>query len=89
MDVLKKISSITNNPKTSAYDFFFGRIDYCLCKGKGFSLFDTDEDSITSFLEQCNHKGYSPLVVPLSAVENSPLDMMDSQKLVIIVQDLS
>ena len=89
MDVLKKISSKTNNSKSSAYDFFFDRIDYCLNKGRGFSLFNADEDSITSFLEQCNHKACSPLVVRLSAIENSPLDMLDPQKFVVIVQDLA
>jgi hypothetical protein len=32
-------------------------MDYCLGKGKAFTLFNADNASITSFLEQCDPLG--------------------------------
>lgn len=88
MDILQKISSITN-AQTSAYDFFFKKIDYCLRKGRGFSVFNADQGSITSFSEECSRKGFSPPTIKLSALEEALLSLPEKPGFVILIQDLS
>ncbi len=69
MDTLPRISAIAQ-PKVYTYDFFFNKIDYCLSKGKGFSLFNADEVAIASFLKSCAQKGFAPLTLRLSSLES-------------------
>ena len=87
MDTLQRISAITE-PKTYTYDFFFNKIDYCLSKGKGFSLFNASEASITNFLKRCTQKGFAPLTIRLSSLENVLAKAPTLSKFVIIIQDL-
>jgi len=70
------------------YDFFFDNIEYNLSKGKGFSLFDTDEAAITDFADQCVQKGYSPCTIRLSTLGDSPPNLPASKDFVVIIQDL-
>ena len=87
MDTLRSISSIIDT-KAHPYDFFFNKIDYCVRKGKGFSLFNADHASITSFLEQCNRKGFSPLTAKFSSIEDTISAIPTSPKFVTLIQDL-
>src|SRR6266498_3737797 len=87
MDTLQRISSITHT-EIPTYDFFFNRIDYCLSKGKGFSVFNADDRSITSFAEQCSRKGFSPLTVNLSFIKDALTNIPDSPIFVTLIQDL-
>jgi DNA helicase-2/ATP-dependent DNA helicase PcrA len=87
MDTLPRISAIIE-PKVDPYDFFFDKIDYCLSKGKGFSLFDADEVAITSFLKSCTQKGFAPLTIRLSSLESVLCGQPVFSKFVILIQDL-
>src|SRR6266508_6660525 len=87
MDTLQRISSITDTG-IPTYDFFFNRVDYCLSKGKGFSVFNADDRSIISFSEQCSRKGFSPLTVNLSFIKDALTNIPDSPIFVTLIQDL-
>ena len=88
MDTLPRISAITQ-PKVYTYDFFFNKIDYCLSKSKGFSLFNADEVAITSFLKSCTQKGFAPLTLRLSSLESVLSNQPAFSKFVVVIQDLS
>jgi superfamily I DNA/RNA helicase/very-short-patch-repair endonuclease len=88
MDTLQVISSIATT-EAPTYDFFFNRLDYCLSKGRGFSLFNADDASIASFLEQCGRKGFNPFIIKFSALEDALSNMPDSPQFVVVIQDLS
>src|SRR5688572_4439881 len=68
MNTLQTISSTAT--KNSSYGFFFDRIDYCLSKGKAFTLFNAEEASIAGFLEQCDQRGFHPFTVKFSSIES-------------------
>jgi ATP-dependent DNA helicase UvrD/PcrA len=87
MDTSQIISSIATT-EAATYDFFFNRLGYCLSKGRGFSLFNADDASIASFLEQCGRKGFSPFTIKFSALENELSSMPDSPQFVVVIQDL-
>jgi hypothetical protein len=87
MDTLQIIPSITTT-EAPVYEFFFNRLDYCLSKGRGFSLFNADDASIASFLEQCGRKGYSPFTIKFSDLEDALASMPASPQFVVVVQDL-
>lgn len=87
MDTLQRISAIAQ-PKVYTYDFFFDKIEYCLSKGKGFSLFNADEVAITSFLKSCTQKGFAPLTIRLSSMESVLSTQPSFSKFVIVIQDL-
>lgn len=87
MDTLQRISVVTE-PKVCTYDFFFDKLEPCIRKGKGFSLFNADEASITSFLKRCTQKGFAPLTLRLSSVESVLANPRAFSKFVIIIQDL-
>jgi len=40
------------HPEPRNFDFFFDRLDTCLRKGRGFSLFQADAACVTDFSEQ-------------------------------------
>src|SRR6187551_3327721 len=71
------------------FDFFFDRLDTCLRKGRGFSLFQTDEACIRDFSEQCEVRGLSPFTIQVSAVQSGTGDIPTTAGFVILVQDLS
>ena len=87
MDTLQRISTI-RTPTEHPYDFFFHRIEYCLSKGKGFSLFNADEASIKDFLKRCTQKGFAPLTIRLSSAESVMASQAALSPFVIIIQDL-
>jgi superfamily I DNA/RNA helicase len=79
------------------FDFFFNRLDTCLRKGRGFSLFQADAGHVTEFAEGCERRGLKPLTVALSALEEglahlpgsgSPVPPA-SQEFVVVIQDVS
>src|SRR5687767_13911524 len=81
------------NPAIAArsFDFFFDRLDTCLRKGRGFSLFQADAACVTDFAEQCRRRGLAPATVSLSSLQNemTPPGMPASPPFVILLQDLS
>jgi len=87
MDTLQRITTI-KEPTLCSYNFFFNKIDYCLDKGKGFSLFDADEAAIANFLKRCAQKGFAPLTIRLSSLESVLASQPAFSKFVIIIQDL-
>ena len=87
MDTLQRIAAITE-PQEYTYDFFFNKIDTCLSQGKGFSLFNADEASITNFLKRCTQKALAPLTIRLSSLESVLAKQPAFSKFVIIIQDL-
>src|SRR5215208_1890203 len=86
---LSQTISLTTSTKASSYGFFFDRIDYCLSKGKAFTLFNADDASITSFLEQCEQRGLQPFTVKFSSIESSLSSIPASPQFVMLIQDLS
>ena len=87
MKTLQGMSSLLET-KTHSYDFFFNRMDYCLRKGKGFSVFHADSTCLTDFSEACRRKGYHPFTVQLSAIEEALSSIPASPQFVVIIQDL-
>jgi DNA helicase II / ATP-dependent DNA helicase PcrA len=79
------------NPATAArhFDFFFDRLDACLRKGRGFSLFQADAASVNDFSEQCDRMGQSPFTIHLSAVQSGAGNIPTTAGFVILIQDLS
>jgi DNA helicase-2/ATP-dependent DNA helicase PcrA len=88
MDTAHTISS-TAGLKASSYGFFFDRIDYCLSKGKAFTLFNADNASITGFLERCDQAGFQPFTVKFSSIESSISSIPASPQFVTLIQDLT
>ncbi len=84
---LQTISSITST-EVPTFDFFFNRLDYCLHKGKGFSLFNADDACIRGFFEQCSQKGCSPFTIKFSDIQNALSNMPASPQFVVVIQDL-
>src|SRR5215208_261228 len=76
------------NPKTRSFDFFFDRLDTCLRKGRGFSLFQADAACVTDFAEQCERRGMAPFTIQLSSVQTGAGELPASP-FVILIQDLS
>jgi DNA helicase II / ATP-dependent DNA helicase PcrA len=85
-------------PEARSFDFFFDRLDTCLRKGRGFSLFQADAACVTDFSAGCERRGLAPVTVQLSAIQNglatwpawtaSPVSSA-SPPFVILIQDLS
>ncbi len=70
------------------FDFFFDRLDTCLRKGRGFSLFHADPDCVADFSVQCERRGLTPFTIYLSTVQNGLGEIPTSPGFVILVQDL-
>ena len=87
MDTLQRIAVIRVTAEPT-YDFFFHRMEDCLSKGRGFSVFNADEASITSFLRCCTEKGFAPLTIRLSALESILANPPTLSRFVVIIQDL-
>jgi superfamily I DNA/RNA helicase/very-short-patch-repair endonuclease len=87
MDTLQRIAAV-RKPTEYTYDFFFNKIEYCLSKGKGFSLFNADEASLAHFLKRCTQKGFAPLTIRLSSVEIVLASQAACSSFVVIIQDL-
>ncbi|MGE5464862.1 MAG: ATP-dependent helicase, partial [Syntrophothermus sp.] len=83
------------NLQAPRFDFFFERLDTCLRKGRGFSLFHADEQCLTEFTKGCERRGLAPLTIRLSSDLNGSVDLATAsaaaapQRFVILVQDLS
>ena len=72
-----------------SFDFFFDRLEHCLRKGRGFSLFQADDGCVSDFVEACERKGLAPLAVRLSALDEGLARLPGSARFVILLQDLS
>src|SRR5687768_11024394 len=93
MEKLQRVSPRAK-PESRSFDFFFDRLDTCLRKGRGFSLFQADDACVTDFSEQCGRRGLAPLSIRLSFLQNEwpPMGMSAwpaSPPFVILIQDLS
>jgi DNA helicase II / ATP-dependent DNA helicase PcrA len=84
-----KTTSPTASTKASSYGFFFDRMDYCLSKGKAFTLFNADDASIAGFFEQCAQRGFQPFTVKFSSIESSISSIPAAPQFVTLIQDLS
>jgi DNA helicase-2/ATP-dependent DNA helicase PcrA len=87
MNIARQITSLIN-PETLNYDFFLDILTCCLDKGRGFSLFNADEQVLERFLGQCSNKECHPIVLRLSEIGARPIEISPSQKIVVLVQDL-
>src|SRR5687768_2430637 len=87
MEKLQRVSRRVNLEGWS-FDFFFDRLDTCLRKGRGFSLFQADAACVTDFSEQCERRGRTPFTIHLSSVQTGSGEIPASPGFVIIVQDL-
>lgn len=87
MNELPRFSS-TAAPEARSFDFFFDRLDTCLRKGRGFSLFQADPTCVEDFSAECERRGFSPFTIYLSTVQNGLGDIPTSPGFVILVQDL-
>ena len=85
------------SPRTDPrrFDFFFDRLDTCLRKGRGFSLFQADALCVEEFSEGCKRRGLAPLTLRLSSLQDGSADLSAglassaSQIFVILIQDLT
>ncbi|HSK66721.1 MAG TPA: UvrD-helicase domain-containing protein, partial [Anaerolineales bacterium] len=80
--------SLAARAEPRSFDFFFDRLDTCLRKGRGFSLFQADAACVTDFSEQCERRGRTPFTIHLSSVQTGSGDI-PAAPFVILVQDLS
>src|SRR5688572_20292896 len=78
------------NPAIAArsFDFFFDRLDTCLRKGRGFSLFQADAACVTDFSEGCERRGLAPFTIHFSSVQTGSGEIPAAPGFVILVQDL-
>src|SRR5688572_20595073 len=81
--------SLRTKPEARSFDFFFDRLDTCLRKGRGFSLFHADAACVADFSEQCERRGLAPFTIYLSSVQSGSGDIPTSLGFVVLVQDLS
>ena len=83
--------SPTVTPPAPGFDFFFDRLDACLRKGRGFSLFHAEAASVMSFSEGCQRRGLAPLTIQLSTLHSGTADLTAgaSPPFVILIQDLT
>ncbi|HJS18818.1 MAG TPA: UvrD-helicase domain-containing protein [Anaerolineales bacterium] len=83
------------DPQARRFDFFFDRLDACLRKGRGFSLFKADAACVGDFSEQCERRGLAPYPIRLSSYPNGLPELpatsttSASQNFVVLIQDLS
>src|SRR5215208_5472067 len=79
------------DPQVRSFDLFFDRLDTCLRKGRGFSLFQADAACVTEFSEQCQRRGLAPFTIRLSDLQDGwdPSSIPASPPFVILIQDLS
>jgi superfamily I DNA/RNA helicase len=88
MNRLPGFSSKTND-EPRRFDFFFDRLDTCLRKGRGFSLFQADAGCVTEFAEGCERRGLAPLTIAFSALEEGLARLPGSSPFVVVIQDVS
>src|SRR5688572_15442493 len=81
--------SLRTKPEARSFDFFFDRLDTCLRKGRGFSLFHADATCVADFSAQCERRGLAPFTIYLSSVQSGSGDIPASPGFVILIQDLS
>src|SRR5512138_3832304 len=75
-----------------SFDFFFERLESCLRKGRGFSLFQADGACVSEFAEGCERRGLAPLTVALSALDEGLAHLPEnppSGRFVVVIQDVS
>ena len=77
------------NPESRRFDFFFDRLESCLRKGRGFSLFRADDLCVTEFSEGCKQRGLAPFTIRLSTDLNEVANLPAAPGFVILIQDLS
>lgn len=73
------------------FEFFFDRLDTCLRKGRGFSLYHADAQSVADFSSACQQRGLAPQIVQLSSIQADdadPAEGTSAPPLVILIQDL-
>ena len=83
------MENFSTNSSARDYGFFLANREYCLAKGKGFSLFNASAREVENFVEQCLQQGLQPLIIKLSDAEALPPKLPEPPAFVILVQDLS
>src|SRR5215813_6560872 len=76
------------NPNDRRFAFFFDRLEYCFQKGKGFSLFQADPESLAVFATQCERRGLHPFTIQLSSLHSALEQMPKALSMMILIQDL-
>ncbi len=78
-----------SDPEPRSFDFFFDRLDACLRKGRGFSLFQADLACVQDFAAECQHRALRPFSIQLSSLQEGLENLPRSPSFVILVQDLA
>ena len=92
---MNQLPGFSPRTKPLSFDFFFDRLDTCLRKGRGFSLFQADAAAVQEFSQGCERRGLAPLILHLSSLQREPIDLAArlgssaSQTFAILIQDLS
>ena len=77
------------DPEVRSFNFFFDRLDTCLRKGRGFSLFQAEAADVEDFSGQCQRRGLTPLTIPLSTAQDGLEGISTETPFVILIQDLT
>lgn len=75
--------------ESRSFDFFFDRLETCLRKGRGFSLFRADAGCVTEFAEECERRGLAPQSIPVSMLEEGLTHLPGPAPFVVVIQDVS
>ncbi|HSL30728.1 MAG TPA: UvrD-helicase domain-containing protein [Anaerolineales bacterium] len=78
-----------STPPPRSFEFFFDRLDTCLRKGRGFSLFHADGGCVADFSGQCQRRGLAPLTIHLSSFHNGTTNAPVAAPFIVLIQDLS
>jgi DNA helicase-2/ATP-dependent DNA helicase PcrA len=72
-----------------SFDFFFDRLDACLRKGRGFSVFQADLACVQEFSAECQRRVLRPFSIQLSSMQEGLENLPKTPSFVILVQDLA
>lgn len=75
--------------KVSDYLFFLNHLNFCLERGRGFSLFHAPQGEAERFAALCREKSLDPVIVRASSPQQMERDFCTINQPVIFVQDLS
>lgn len=73
---------------TSNFEFFTAKADYFLSQGKGFSLFNSNQNDWSHFIEICQAKHIATSIIHCSRFEPETTNLNSDNTVAIIIQDL-
>jgi DNA helicase-2/ATP-dependent DNA helicase PcrA len=88
---MTEFPGFTTRTEPLRFEFFFDRLDTCRRKGRGFSLFHADAQSVADFSSGCQQRGLAPRIVQLSSIQADEVDPAEetaAAPFVILIQDL-